>query len=363
MTRVLLLTRYTNRGASSRLRTLQYVDALSRRGIEFEIDSLLDDAYLEALYAGRPIRWDRVAGAYVRRAALRSRLQSFDVVWLEKEAFPWLPFACETWLWSGATAIVVDYDDAIFHRYDQHRSAWIRRLLGDKIDRVMRRATAVVAGNEYLAKRARRAGAERVEIIPTSVDLGRYHPREPASRRGPFTVGWIGTPQTAHFLTDIAPALRRIAAHGDVRFVFVGCPAGLELGVDYEARPWSEATESTDIGSFDVGLMPLNDAPFERGKCGYKLIQYMACAVPVIASPVGVNEQIVRPDANGFLADSVDEWVAALERLRGDDRLARTLGACGRARVEAEYSTTAALPKLEQVLRDPLSSPCSVRPQ
>jgi glycosyltransferase involved in cell wall biosynthesis len=351
VTRVLLLTRYTSRGASSRLRTLQYVDALSQRGIEFEIDSLLDDAYLDALYGGRRIRWDRVARAYARRAGLHRRLQSFDVVWLEKEAFPWLPFACERWLVSGGPPLVVDYDDAIFHRYDQHSSASIRRLLGTKIDRVMRSATVVVAGNEYLAERARGAGAERIEIIPTAVDLERYRPRDPAPRRGPFTVGWIGTPQTAHFLTDIAPALARFAANGDVRFVFVGCPADLDLGIGYQARAWSEATEAAAIRSFDVGLMPLRDAPFERGKCGYKLIQYMACAVPVIASPVGVNRQIVTPGSNGYVASTEEDWLRALTTLYTDESLGLEMGRRGRQLVEIEHSTRSIAGRLEAILR------------
>jgi glycosyltransferase involved in cell wall biosynthesis len=355
MTRILVLPRYSNRGASSRLRTLQYLDELARRGIEFRIDSLFDDAYLDDLYAGRGVDWRRVLRAYAHRAGLRASVDSFDAIWLEKEAFPWLPAGAERWLFAAGTPLIVDYDDAIFHRYDQHPSRFVRRLFGDKIDVVMRNATVVIAGNDYLAERARSAGARRVEIVPTVVDLRRY-PAEPRSApRGnvPFTVGWIGTPQTAHFLVGIADALRRFSESGDVRYVFVGCPAGLNLGVEYEARNWSEATEVADLRSFDVGLMPLHDAPFERGKCGYKLIQYMACAVPVIASPVGVNRQIVTPAVTGYLATTQDEWVTALQTLRDDGVLAREIGARGRALVEATYSTQRVVSRLEAILRDP----------
>ena len=136
MTRVLALPRYSNKGASSRVRTLQYVDELTRRGIEIRVESLLDDAYLERLYAprsvgyaprsvgyaGRGVGWLRVMRAYAHRASLRAALGAFDVVWLEKEAFPWLPAAAERWLQSPRTPVVVDYDDAIFHRYDRHAS-------------------------------------------------------------------------------------------------------------------------------------------------------------------------------------------------------------------------------------------------
>jgi hypothetical protein len=124
MTRVLALPRYTHKGASSRLRTLQYIGELSRRGIDFRLESLLDDVYLDDLYAGRRTQWRRLARAYARRASLRGMIGTFDVVWLEKEAFPWLPGAAERLLLDG-TPTVVDYDDAIFHRYDQHPSRWV----------------------------------------------------------------------------------------------------------------------------------------------------------------------------------------------------------------------------------------------
>ena len=353
MTRVLLLARYSHKGASSRLRTLQYVDELSRRGFDFTIDSLLDDAYLDDLYAGRRVAWLPVVRAYGRRAALRSSLDRYDAVWLEKEAFPWLPAIAERWLLRGDTPLVVDYDDAIFHRYDAHRSALVRRVFGDKIDAVMRAAAVVVAGNDYLADRARRAGAGRIEIVPTAVDVDRYAVRELREATTPFTIGWIGTPHTARYLVDIAAVLRRLAQARDVRFVFVGCPPGLELGIEYEARPWSEATEVDDLRAFDVGVMPLRDAPFERGKCGYKLIQYMACGVPVVASPVGVNTTIVRPGTNGYLAATETQWCDALEALRADAARAREMGLRGRALVEAQYSTRAVVARLEGILRAP----------
>ena len=133
--------------------------------------------------------------------------------------------------------------------------------------------------------------------------------------------------------------------------MFVGCPPGLDLGAPYEARAWSQATEAADVASFDCGLMPLVDAPFERGKCGYKLIQYMACAVPVIASPVGVNAQIVTPDVTGYLATSIDDWVTALQTLRSDESRAVRIGANGRALVEARYSTRIVVARLEGILR------------
>jgi glycosyltransferase involved in cell wall biosynthesis len=353
--KVLALTRYSAKGASSRIRTLQYVDGLRARGIDVDVRSLFDDEYLTRLYAGRSTSWTSVLARYLARLRLRSQLDGYDVLWLEKEALPWLPDALERWLLSRAPPLVVDYDDAIFHRYDLHRRCAVRRLLGTKIDRAMKRAHTVTVGSPYLAERAHAAGARRVELLPSAVDVDRYRPD--GHDRSGFVVGWIGTPQTARFLLGVRDALQTFSrARPDVRFVFVGCPAGLDLGVPYVARPWSEATEAQDVARFDCGIMPLPDEPFERGKCGYKLVQYMACGVPIIASPVGVNTEIVKPGENGYLAQSCDEWVAALEAIAAHPDDARELGRSGRERAEAGYSTRIVLPRLEALLRHAASS-------
>jgi glycosyltransferase involved in cell wall biosynthesis len=245
---------------------------------------------------------------------------------------------------------VVDYDDAVFHRYDQHQSPVVRRLLGKKIDRVMRDAALVVAGNEYIKTRARLAGAKRVEIIPTVVDLNRYAVVPPLET-DVFTVGWIGSPVTAYNLQLIRPALEAFSERCPTRLVAVGS-GDLVLGnVPVEVKPWKESTEVQEIQQFDVGIMPLTDAPFERGKNGFKLIQYMACARPVIASPVGVNQEIISEGANGFLAVTSEDWIRALELLENDGCLRRRLGEAGRQVVEARYSLQAAAPKLAELLQ------------
>src|SRR3954471_23712185 len=170
MPHVLLLTRYDRLGASSRIRFLQFLPALQRLGFTFDVRPLLDNDYVASLYGGPKVGAGSIIRAYVRRfSALRRRL-NFDVIWLEKEALPWLPTWMEIARLEGVP-YVVDYDDAWFHRYENH---WLSPLLGQKIDAVMRVAHTVVAGNDYLARRARQAGARAVEIVPTAIDLERY---------------------------------------------------------------------------------------------------------------------------------------------------------------------------------------------
>ena len=357
MTRILVLPKYSEKGASSRVRTFQYLPSLERQGLHFDVLPLFADWYLDDLYSKTTTNWMRVGFAYARRLAVRNRVRSYDAVWLEKEALPWLPDWLERLCVSNRTPVVVDYDDAIFHRYDQHGSRYVRAVLGKKVDRIMRRATAVMVGNAYLADRARSASARRIELIPSAVNVDRYHSRGPRQYGLPFTVGWIGTPMTAHFIKGVSNPLSRIASMGGVRFVFVGCPPGLDLGFPYESRPWSEATEATDIASFDCGVMPLVDEPFERGKCGYKLIQYMACGVPVVASPVGINRELVTQGENGYLASCDSEWFEAIRNIQDRPDLAASMGERGRALVENRYCSRVVAGRLHDLLCEVANCP------
>lgn len=348
MTGILLLSRYGRLGASSRLRHAQYLPWLRAAGLHIETAPLFDDAYLEALYAGRRPSVAGVLAAYVRRLSRLVRLRRFDLLWIEKELLPWLPFAVES-LFLGRIPYVADYDDAWFHRYDGHPQPLVRALLGRKIDRLMRNAAVVVAGNEYLADRARAAGARQVAILPTVIDLDRYRPR-PRVPDAPFTVVWIGTPLTAAYLPMVAGALATVCRDGRGIVHLIGAGADALPDVPVRVLPWSEDTETGLLQTGDVGIMPLPEAAWERGKCGYKLIQYMALGRPVVASPVGVNRTLVQPGITGFLPESDAEWRAALTALRDRPDLRRSMGAAARRLVERRYSVQVTAPRLVEIL-------------
>ena len=348
--RVLLLCRYGPMAAATRHRFLQYLPFLTEQGFDIQVETLLDDDYLQGLYTQRSLSRTRIARSYVKRLWLLRKSRQFDLIWTHIEALPFVPGWLESMLMPSGVPYVVDYDDAMFHRYDHHPSAVVRTLLGQKIDRVMREAALVVAGNEYIASRAREAGAKRLEMLPTVVDLDRY-PVVPANDSEVFTIGWIGSPASAIGLQVVRPALTRFTRMHRTRVVTVGS-GNVELGdVPLEIKPWSESTEVEEIQRFDVGIMPLRDEPFERGKNGFKLIQYMACARPVIGSPVGVNQEIINEGENGYWASTTDEWIHALTLLRGDRELRRRQGNAGRRLVEARYSLQVTAPKLAELLR------------
>lgn len=352
--RVLVLTRYSALAASSRYRFHQYFPYLAQQGIEVTVSPLLGDGYINRIYgrAGGTGHTDTLR-AYVRRLReLLSARPRYDLIWIQMEALPWLPGWLETLLLRLAPRYVVDYDDAWFHRYELHDSKLVRGILGQKIERVMANAALVVAGNDYIAARAQQAGARRIEIVPTVIDLEKY-PVTPQPENQPFIVGWIGSPRSDQGLRTIQGALATFCQEEPgARLVTVGS-GQLDLpGVPVEMRPWTEATEVAEMLRFDVGIMPLHDSPWERGKCGFKLIQNMATARPVIASRVGVNGQIVTPGHNGFLADTQDEWLAALRQLRADPALRGQMGAAGRRRVETTYCLQVTAPRTAELLRE-----------
>ena len=348
--KILLLTRYGALGASSRVRAYQYLPYLRSQGFDITHAALFGDYYQQDLYAGRPRQWGRIARDYLLRLLRLARSPSFDLVWIEYELFPWLPALGERLLALGRIPYVVDYDDAIYHRYELHPNRIVQGVLSRKIDVIMRNATVVIVGNSYLEERAHAAGARNVECLPTVVDLTRYPPTPPTGRTV-STLGWIGSPSTVGYLSLIAPVLSDFCREHDARLVVVGAREAALEGIPVEFKPWSETTEVDDIQRFDVGLMPLPDEPWERGKCGYKLIQYMACARPVIASPVGANRQIVEHGVNGFLATTDDEWRSALDMLYAAPELRARLGAAGRRKVETAYCTRVTAPRLANLLK------------
>lgn len=350
--KIVVLSRYARKGASSRLRTLQYQPFLEAAGHEVMYLPFFDDAYLERLYSGVKSKYPVNLTYYFDRAKKLISMSKPDVIWLEKEAFPYWPAWLENLFLPRSVPIVSDYDDAVFHRYDLHSNAVARRLLGDKINTVMRNSRLVLAGNDYLGDHAKKAGAQWVEIVPTVLDANSYFvPERAADGDHKTVVGWIGSPSTWTGQADnFIDVYDRIISEKDVILRAIGANPDFDRP-GYDFQPWSEDTEVATIQSMDIGIMPLPDNPWTRGKCGYKLIQYMACGLPVIASPVGVNSQIVEDGVNGFLADTSDEWFKALSTLVENPGLRKQMGAAGRKKVEDHYSVQVQGPRIAELLR------------
>lgn len=369
--RVLCLTVGPDSEPSSRFRVHQWIGPLRERGIEVEVRPRADRRYLELGYGldvrRAPVRAARMASQLARVLRQRARdlrdARGYDVLWLQKET---LPFGLAAQAAALGVPIVFDFDDAIHLRAHLDDGAG-RRLRGiadgllrrhRTLPRLLARCDVVLGGSPALAAYARRH-ARDVRLVPTVVDTDAYTV-EPVRRAGTLTVGWIGAPPNAVHLAPLRPVFQALARRFDVRLRVLG-PRAFEIpGVSVECHPWrhyaSTADEASDLAGLDVGIMPLRDDPYSAGKCALKAIQYMAAGVPVVASPVGVNPEVLGAEGGerpcGLLATTAEEWEAALARLLGDAGLRERLGRAGRARAVARYSIRAALPALTAALRD-----------
>ena len=245
---------------------------------------------------------------------------------------------------------MVDYDDATFHSYDKNKNKFIRFLLRKKIDTVMRLSDLVIAGNEYLSSRAKFAGAKYIEVIPTVVDLNEYKVKVHESLKKTLIVGCIGSPITSKYLLSISHIYKLLKNKFDVHFIAIGAKKENFDNIPIEVLPWTKENEAKLIKSFDVGVMPLIDTPWERGKCGYKLIQYMACSIPVIASSVGANIDIVKKSDSGFLAENIQVWQNSLIQLLDNPEERQKFGKLGRKAVENFYSSKVQAPLIRDIL-------------
>lgn len=354
MPKILFLTAYPIEDASCRYRVHQFIPHLERANYECTVSSFCSPELFAALKnsGGMRLKIAEMARCSARRFARIRKLEAFDLIVIHREAYPFLAPWIENRIFRRHSRVVFSFDDAIYAGHGELRSLnhpWLYRWKhGHKYDEVIRRSRLVIAGNRILAEYAGRLNPN-VAVVPTVVDCGNYLPRkmeQPSSR--PLRIGWMGSPSTSSHLQIVEPALRRLAYTypGQVEFGFFGNPSYSPDFPYSKSQPFRLDSEISDLQSLDVGLMPLRDSEWARGKCAFKAIQYMASGIPVVASPVGITCDLIQHGTNGLLADSPEEWFSQLERLLLDAALRAHLGAAGRRTVEQSYSLETWAPKL-----------------
>lgn len=352
VTKILLLTKYDKKGASSRLRTIQYIPFLRSSGISITQRNLFDKRYLQRYHDSLSKPIFSIIKSYLKRFFVILSIYKYDLIWLEKEIFPYCPAIFERFLKIIGKNYIVDYDDAIFHNYDLSKNYFVKTFLKNKIAVVMKNAKIVVVGNNYIAKYAKKAKANKIIYIPTVVDLLRYS-KKSYQKKNDLIIGWIGSPSTQQYLITIRRILIKLCKSFNVSFLVIG--ANQEIvkhfnGLDLKLVSWHEKKEVKYIKKIDIGIMPLRNGPWEKGKCGYKLIQYMACGIPVVASPVGINNYIVNNSNSGFLADKIDEWEKALLLLIKNPSKRRKFGLAGRKAVKNNYSLQSQVSLIKKII-------------
>ena len=313
MKRILVITNNLQQ-ASYRVRIAALIEPLRRRGFELDVR-----VRPRAWFARRALL--RTAGAYDAVILQRKMLDAFDASLLRRHA----------------RKVFFDVDDAVM--VDRDDAGWFSRLrTKQRFVATTRHVDHVVAGNAHLAEVFRKQGARRATVLPTVVEPTNYQVKLHAETDAPRLV-WIGSRSTLPYLRELVPALDRAARDvPGLRLLTVADATIDRATIPVEHVPWTAEGEARALVRGDIGVAPTPCDPWTLGKCGFKIVQYMAAGLPVIASPVGANAEIVRDGETGFLPKSLDEWPALIAKLAGDVSLRARMGEAGRRRVQSHYS-------------------------
>jgi glycosyltransferase involved in cell wall biosynthesis len=351
---VLVLAPYRfDTAPGQRFRIEQWMPRLEAGGVRFHFAPFMSERLSEILYRpGHTLAKVRaMLGDLGRRALEAIRARRYDVVFLHREAALIGPPIIERAIAALAVPIVYEFDDAIYVPYVSPSNKYLSLLKfpAHKTDTLCRIASHVIVGNEvlrdYAAPRNR-----NVTIVPTTIDTDKYTVSD-VEPDGELVIGWSGSYSSVQYLDMLKPAFAELARRHRFRVAVIGATTFQQEGIDVRAQAWRSATEVEDLRRMHIGVMPLPDEDWARGKCALKALQYMALGIPTIVSPVGANCDVIRDGVDGFYATSTEEWVARLEQLLVDAALRRRIGLLGRRRVEEKFSAAVHAPRVLEVLR------------
>jgi glycosyltransferase involved in cell wall biosynthesis len=339
------------RAPGQRYRFEMYFDALREAGMEPELSYLLDAKDDAVMYkSGHYLEKAMIAlRSYRKRLKDLKRIHEFDLVVIFREALMTRSLFFEQRLLKTGIPVIYDFDDAIWIRdvsVANKRIAWLKNP--DKIRKILPGCTLVTAGNLYLSKFAAQYN-NKVQIVPSTIDESFHFPLK-REQKPYVTVGWSGSMTTLPHFERVVPVLKKLKAkHGDkLRLLTIGARCGVD-GLDIDYAEWSAERENELLNQIDIGLMPLPDTEWAKGKCGMKALLYMATGTPPVASPVGVNADIIMPGRNGLHASTDGEWFEAIDRLITDTALREQLGNQALKDVRLHYSKSAWKARLVEI--------------
>lgn len=326
---------------AQRFRIEQYEPILESNGFECETFPFLDAATHKILYRNGHLlkKITGVLKGFLRRVGFLFKAKRFDFIFLQREMAPVGPPLFE-WIVARVlkVPIIYDFDDAIWipNVSESNRLASAVKCFW-KVGHICRWSHRVSVGNEFLANYARQFNAN-VVFSPTVVDTENRYPLIADHSKRPVAIGWTGSHSTIQFLAEGIPALQKLEKSESFRFLAI-CDRAPEFDLaSLQFKAWNRDTEIEDLGEIQIGIMPLKEDAWSEGKCGFKLIQYMALGIPAIATPVGVNKKIIEDGVNGYLCNTEEEWLARLKELLADERKREIMGRRGREKIVAQYS-------------------------
>ena len=344
MSKILFLTLHRkDRSPGQRFRHEQYLDFLEENGFEITYSNMLSESQDKPFY-GQGNFFSKIKiglSSVLKRWRDVRRAKEFDFIFIYRDAFFFGTFF-EKMLKKSRAKLIFDFDDSIWLNDENSSQSIFQKLKNSsKTNKIIALCDLVVAGNEYLANHATQFN-ENVVIIPTTIDLEEYKAIEVKKETGKVCIGWSGSFSTVKHFESAVMALSRIKSQfSNVYIKVIGDGNYINDDLDVKGLPWVKKTEIEDLCEIDIGIMPLPDDDWSKGKCGLKGLQYMALGIPTIMFPVGVNTDIIVDGVNGMLASSEDEWVRKLTLLIQSKELRKTMGQAGRETVLSNYSVEA----------------------
>jgi len=342
--KVLFLVPYPSKGASNRVRIEQFLPYLEDEGIIYKIRPFINERFFDILYTDRhyieKIFWFIICT--VNRVCDLIRACHYDAIFIHREAYPFGGPVLESILHWMKKPFIFDFDDAIFLPNTSEHNIYIERFKDPrKIKKIIMMSRKAIAGNSYLRDYALQFN-KNVIVLPSTIDTGKYHPAVHRPDKNEVVIGWVGSNTTRAFLYDLEEVFVELSRrYRHVVFEVVGARFHSATLKNIINKEWSLQDEPSDLCNFDVGIMPMPDNEWTRGKCGFKSILYMGCGLPVVTSPVGVNNELISDGVNGFMAKDAAEWIEKLSLLIEDSDLRRKMGSNGRRLVEEKYSVKA----------------------
>ncbi|MBL7129838.1 MAG: glycosyltransferase family 4 protein [Candidatus Omnitrophica bacterium] len=355
--KILFISPVPVEGAGCRFRIYQYFPYLKEHNIKVKLSPFLFSSYFNIVYKPGKVFLKIIYFFFgtLRRFYDLVRASGYDIIFVYRESYPVGPPIFEYILHFLGKPIICDFDDAIFlpntSRANRFLRLWRRH---HNIDKIIQLSDCVITGNDYLKNYALKFH-KNVSVLPTVIDPNRYIPAtgDKHSRNEKLVIGWIGSATTQDYLVPFIPIFKKLTEkYKDIFLKIVSnnfaFPEKLNNSVIFQE--WSLKSELEDLQSFDIGIMPMPDNNWTRGKCGFKAILYMSISIPVVCSPVGANTKIIQDGVNGFLANSDEEWLQKLSQLIEDPGLRDELGRLGRKTVEENFSLNVNSLKLLGVL-------------
>jgi glycosyltransferase involved in cell wall biosynthesis len=366
MAKILFITPNPIQSASERYRIYQFLPYLERAGFACTVLPFASRELFRAIQAELLVpKLLYTPFCYLRRMLDLAAISGYDAVVVHRGIFPFPWPTLEKMVIRRHTKVIFDFDDAIHIGHRDIAATKYPRIYklkyGAKVNEILGRCAHVIAGNRTLGEHALQFNSQ-VSIVPTVVDVEQYAFQPPRTQSDLLTVGWVGSRSTSPYLLAIEPALRRLSeAHlGKIRFRLYGHPQRKLNLPNFESLPFSLASEIEDLRTMDIGIMPLPDNDWTRGKCAFKAIQYMALGIPTVTSPVGMAAELVQHNVNGFWAQTPEEWFEALNRLVTNIHTRRRFAEEGRKTIETLYSLQAWGPRLAELLDRILKEPRAV---